>query len=652
MSTGATERTMWLFEQFCGKSLKQPVSARYEGLSQINANGLPFQWLSRIGDERFPVAFVCESGEPGSSCWDRYQHSWQVLDHIFGDDKGAALPIIRRLVETYILPEADNWPSHWRSAIWFGVVAGDHGFATKVYFNLNEGAATDRWRRIGNVLLHLGRKNGLQQLCDLSSSVSPHSWPVGMAFDLIPGKPVGRVKVYFRSGRVTRSWLARWYQTVDASQNAFAISSLLDTFPLLDHSYYPEQSIHVSLEFPANDTNVTLKSDLNFTRFLSLDETAAQACVGQLADRIGLDASGYRRDVKVLISKTALRQPDCLHRFVGVGLEADGSCHMNIYVEPDLAMQDAGAPSIRKPKKAEAIRRAMDFLSTRLKDDHWVDFNLPVGVSDEWVTAYTLMVAGRFPSHSCKLQTSWMPAVAQWLRERQHAGGGWGYHGATPSDADSTTLALHALTRWGIHMPDAQWLPLLARFQNKEGGFSTYLSNPGGEDAWNGASPDVTGLAGALVRRVSASSWEKSVKYLRRIQNENGMWDSYWWLTPLYATWVVLECLDPLQEVPRRRELEKSLVSYSPTTDFEIALLVQCWMSLGRTSPCKDWIHELLRSQLANGAWESGAFLRLTHPHVASPHTSIDSGTVYSDCQKVFTTATVLGALSRYQDSF
>lgn len=247
-----------VFRLLTAESLATSIRPRYDGLSRINADGLPFQWCLVAGAPP-GVRFVCEVGEPGTSAARRADLSLERLSEAC-DVLGYPTPAwFEELCRSILLPAAEEWPRHWRSALWIGVAAGPRGAVLKPYINLNRGAAIDRWRRIGWVLKSLQREEALETLCRLSGPVSRDSWPVGLAVDIAEHGEPGRVKAYFRSGAVDELWLHRWYSSLGASAAAASLRKLLDVFPRRAAAL-PARSVAISLELHQNG-NATLKTD-------------------------------------------------------------------------------------------------------------------------------------------------------------------------------------------------------------------------------------------------------------------------------------------------------------------------------------------------------------------------------------------------------
>ncbi|MES2298239.1 MAG: hypothetical protein V4582_14430 [Pseudomonadota bacterium] len=632
-------------------AMQGPAIGPHVGLSRINASGLPFQWSFSLGSKMArSVRFLCEAGHPGDSALARYTFSRACLTRACAA-LGIAHPCwLDECVFAHVMPALDEWPQHWRSAIWFGVGASARGVLIKPYVNLNWGSALARWRRVGQVFKALGRWSALTALCELSGQVSRDSWPVGLAFDVLPDGQCGRVKVYFRSGAVDANWLERWYRAAGAGRHAPALRSALDAFPHAGCARYPDRAFVVSLEFHEDD--IALKTDLALTRWMG-DDAAIAAGARRVLRTIG----GEPRDLDAAVTALGLAplsdtQTHAM-RFVGLGHEPDGSCHLNVYIEPAVLPQPPALPSRSRhaaPGSAdggggeEGLRAALAFLIGRQQQGVWSDYALPVGVADQWITAYVLWMLAGLPQTlgGGALQRAIDDACAS-LLEVADTDGAWGYNGSTGADADSTSIAVLALRAHARPLP-AQALAFLAACRAAGGGMGTYpgSSMPGG--AWAEASCEVSAVAMMALNAARVDGDQATLRtYLARHRQSDGMWPAYWWHTPLYPTYLAL-LADP-GALNGADVLGATLERFEPIGAFETALLLLCCQPLRLNARAATLKRRLLALQLADGSWEASALLRLTDPTVRAPAAVIAAGTSYLDQQRVFTTATVVAAL-------
>ena len=216
-----------------------------------------------------------------------------------------------------------------------------------------------------------------------------------------------------------------------------------------------------------------------------------------------------------------------------------------------------------------AIRDGVAFLVDRQSaDGAWHDFELEPGESDAWATAYVgcclARVAQRKIVSGLDLDQTLVPA-ADWLRRAMRADGGWGYNDNCPVDCDSTALAVLFLSQIGAPAPDLCRDRLLA-FQKSDGGFATFdRRDP--RNSWGISHHDVGPVAlRALLTTLTADDPVvlRGLAYALAGIDADGLWPSFWWTTPLYATLANLRLLERMG-TPFRGELLLETLENLPT---------------------------------------------------------------------------------------
>ena len=276
-----------------------------------------------------------------------------------------------------------------------------------------------------------------------------------------------------------------------------------------------------------------------------------------------------------------------------------------------------------------AVEKGLAFLlSEQDPAGFWNDWELPVGSSSMWTTAY----AG-WRLTSCKQQVPVaLERAADWLEANELAGGGWGYAISTGADADSTALGILFLRALGRPAPVAAVRRLLS-FNRDDGGFGTYGFDQS-FGAWTASQVEVTATAALALQMtgVAPEVVRRAAAFVGRRRRTDGLWDSYWWTSPHYATEVATRLLGE----QGRQDVSKALRGLRPTSCFETAL-----RSLVLNSDPGD----LRRMQAEDGSWPSAPILRLTHRDIYVPWLSDDPGPCFADPRRIFTTATALSAL-------
>ncbi len=278
---------------------------------------------------------------------------------------------------------------------------------------------------------------------------------------------------------------------------------------------------------------------------------------------------------------------------------------------------------------SDAVERGLAFLlSAQDPAGFWSDWELPVGSSSMWTTAY---VGWRLSS--CEQRTaSSLERAADWLETNELGGGGWGYTEDTGADADSTALGILFLEALERRAPPSAVQRLLG-FIRGDGGFATYGFDQS-FGAWTASHVEVTATAALALRAIGEAPEvvERAADFLRRGRRVDGLWNSYWWTSPCYATEIATHLLGE----QARQEARKGLLHLRVTNPFEAAL---------RSLVLGAGARSLVETQGPDGSWPSAPILRLTHRDIYSPQSGENDGPCFADRRRIFTTATAVAAL-------
>jgi hypothetical protein len=281
---------------------------------------------------------------------------------------------------------------------------------------------------------------------------------------------------------------------------------------------------------------------------------------------------------------------------------------------------------------------ARTLIAVQEPDGAWRDFDLPPGLSDAWVTAY-VVAALRETGPSLEIETSVDRATA-FLAQAAHDSGGWGYNKRTPPDADSTAWTLLAVgDRLDVEQTDKA-IRFLCSLQRSDGGFSTYRG--GSDDNWAQSHPDVTPTVVRSLHRTGTvpDVVERGIQAIFKARMDDGLWPSFWWTTPLFATLESILALDECGYAWSPGHLPETLFSTEwQAGAFDKALALAIAGRLGRDEHVRqDWSGQ--EARLGHGGLlRSRRILQL-------PARTARQTSCFADPFGIFTSATVMRCLS------
>ena len=302
-----------------------------------------------------------------------------------------------------------------------------------------------------------------------------------------------------------------------------------------------------------------------------------------------------------------------------------------------------------------SIVAATQYILALQKDNGcWIDWKLPVGESDSWVTAYVGYKLQNIPNHLKSMIEHSENIASTWILRKQGIDAGWGYNGSVESDADSIACSILFIDSVGKRIPTNAY-KRLEQFQCLDGGFCTYLTS-NNTGSWRMSHPDVTPTA--LLALLTKYQYEEEpriaegIKYILENQRADGIWNSFWWDSPLFSTTANLALLHKIKNM--NIDLEKisgCLKRIRPKNSFETSLLLSSALYSDQESTDMDYVSnlttQLLSQQLPDGSWLSEPILRLTRQDCYEPWEDVYPGSLYLDPNRLMTTATSLESLCR-----
>jgi hypothetical protein len=300
---------------------------------------------------------------------------------------------------------------------------------------------------------------------------------------------------------------------------------------------------------------------------------------------------------------------------------------------------------VKQSDLIKATSEAVEYLFAQQQNDgHWEDFQLPMGASDEWVTAFVGEALAMIIA--CPLWSRFSDPLShaiQWLLKNRHYRRGWGFNARTGPDADSTAYVLRLLRRFKIDIgaDDESWLQ---ERWHPDGGIATYE----GPAAWGMPHPDVTAVAfQAFSSQLQQQLLPSFQEYLIRTRRPDGTWPAYWWRTCHYSTF---HSLSLARSILLPGENSARVIVEAPDrqiyTAFDLAYAAGIsYMRSGVSTWTLHLLKLLLMQQIPGGGWQGGFNLRVTHHECYAPWEKPE-GNLYKDINGLITTASALRAFA------
>lgn len=284
-----------------------------------------------------------------------------------------------------------------------------------------------------------------------------------------------------------------------------------------------------------------------------------------------------------------------------------------------------------------ACERGKDHLRRAQRaDGRWIDFNLPVGRSDQWITGLIgAHLAWAGDGASARAAAAWLTA--------QPGGGRWGFNRNCEPDADSTAWAALCLAAAGQDEVDAVDWPWLWQHR-RDGGFSTYLSDDGWGDRHGCVTPVVWLALPAPLQREAA---EGCRDHLRQSRRPDGSWPGYWWSNAFYPSLWAYRSLAAMDATPAQPQGGWCQVPSLATVHCaaELAWLLDLAVLAGEPAAhCHALATTLLGLQQPDGGWPPSRCLRVT-PHWQRSKAAEFGGMLYADGAGLLGTAAAVLAL-------
>ena len=589
--------------------------------SRLNSDGSPLQLCLTAGPDAATLRLI---GDPGAGVLDRAQQlEWAraALQRTF-DSRAAELTAVAGDALERIVgfePNGDEPLARFASGIAW-LAAAPAGPGAGLYLDVRAHGVTRGWRA-ARAWLEEALPSPAAAIAALDT-IEPVAEPASVALEG-RGREDARAKVYFR----LREPSPLSALGIDLFSAPVALAFLERA--LADRTL-ERDGLVLGAGFRLADGALSdVKLDV-CGHCLAYERGEWAALIGALTADLGLAP---------LPVADALADGDLDVSFVGLRVDAAGSVRLNLYLKAA-----ANGGRLTDERLAAALADAVTVLgSAQRADGAFVDYDLPVGSSDQWVTAYTGRALAEADARAgVPAAADAARRAARWLDAHHCEPGGWGFNGSTGADADSTAFALALRRRLGLPQ-DERDLAVIAE-QWRDGGVATY-DGPGG---WGVAHVDVTPLAFlALPAAERQRRLPALLDFLRRTRRDDGVWPSYWWRGATYATFQVLALLDELGLDEADLPWPVRVPRLAASNAFELACAAG--VELLRAGPgdrLDTALSELLALQRPDGRWSGSENLRVTDDSVTEASEDAP-GACYADSAGLVTTATAVEVIAR-----
>jgi Squalene-hopene cyclase C-terminal domain/Prenyltransferase and squalene oxidase repeat len=329
----------------------------------------------------------------------------------------------------------------------------------------------------------------------------------------------------------------------------------------------------------------------------------------------------------------------------------------------------------------DSIFKALEFIENHQNEDgNWEDMPVNGSFSGYWTIGYVLYSIRNLKGlHQININKS-----IKYLQDKDTII--YPYFQNWIEDADSTNFALLGLAA-NDTFPKHEYQELF-NYQLHDGGITTYndgdrlysfvKSDSAVKDVsgWTQSFVCVSAATLLLIADKAEYDTQKDLltQYLLAQQNKDGLWYSYWWTSPIYATSLVIQANakmnhDLLNDACKLA-LSKIMQNQQPNgafgDDFLTDHLFYTAMIISAVCVKNSYLEKyqpqvlkaiqwLLENQMTDGSWQSAVSLRIPPADCLNPaevenwrKSDLGQNALIEDIHRIITTATVLDALASY----
>lgn len=590
------------------------------GASCLNNDGSPLQLCLTTSGKGTSFRVIGDPGAFHTATESRYHSSIKILRHSINSSGSSDLKAVAEKTIEMLLPKnKDDRNIYKQGFVWIGTSPQQPGIA--FYLEMAPLSQEKGWNTVATWLKAILPSandaitiiNKLKEHCIVASA--------GLEGSTLENS---RAKIYFRMRETTD------FQHLGI--DLFSSQEMKDFLAIAMEKYEVDlNGLVMSIGFNLlTGAHADVKADLcgHCLRYTSYEWSSI---INQLTTRFSLTP---------VDTSMMLNSQEYQIAFIGFGLTSDQKPRLNLYLKHGV---QNGMPE--SDEIWGALKDSMRYLLSIQNDNgSWDDYHLPVGTSDQWVTAYAAQALAQYGKKSSNNEAIHAATkAANWLAEHRSYHSGWGFNAMTGPDADSTAMTVALFDELGLPVDAAD--RLLFREHWGQGDCIATYTEP---DAWATGHWDVTpwGYHGMSIED-KITFLDPFKKALHTHRMDNGFWRSYWWRNPYYSTFVTLEVLDRLglEEPMDGYEYDASSIQIDNAFDLACYIGIECIRGYS-DEKIGAHLRVLLNWQAGNGQWYGSANLRVTDNFCYEPWNN-PSGEYYEDKKSIITTATIIRVLSK-----
>jgi len=279
------------------------------------------------------------------------------------------------------------------------------------------------------------------------------------------------------------------------------------------------------------------------------------------------------------------------------------------------------------------MEKAANFITiAQFSDGSWTDLIIDKLFAETWVTAFVLQ---NISIAKQLYDSEVLDRASNYLLESKK--GLWSMNEMWIEEGITSAWTLLALKNCGLKI--GEYLSLWMEYQQDDGGFSSYKDkdillktiNKENADGWLMSHPCISAIALSILD--DEESYRLEIEKLNAYfvsAVKDGLWNSYWWTSPLLTTSFVMQYLANNQQIKEEKLIEKAVIQliklqnndgsfgdiYTKKSAFYTSFAIKALCSSKKIfdenlNAVRKSIIWLIKNQFDDGSWDGTAAIRI-----------------------------------------